>query len=375
MLCFFQGTAFSSNTGKFEQIDFSKDAFDDLGSVIGMSIADSTVPNIEDALDWIDIQPLKLNGELSLEVTPATLHAAAGGVHGMHHHGHLSQPVTVVTTGGIPTGLLSTAAAASLSCHRVTSHSVINPYPNSISVTAAGSSTLQSLLQGNLHPAPASSLAGKVTQLQPREGATTLTTLTTPLPPPPYSILQNRLTHGPPGQATPGQMTANSHVIKVDSTYDLMKAEGLGSAAGSAATSPTGSSTGYLYADSTQSPLNHVTTTDHSQSSDGAALQQRLSELGGLKIKKKVRKSAPPTPASPAGEGVDGMSPLDPNAKKMMHHCQICHRGFLNKSNIKVHLRTHTGEKPFQCEHCSKAFRQKAHLLKHMSIHKRISRD
>ena len=75
------------------------------------------------------------------------------------------------------------------------------------------------------------------------------------------------------------------------------------------------------------------------------------------------------------GGGLGGGNNGGDLSKKMMHHCQICNRGFLNKSNIKVHLRTHTGEKPFGCEHCSKAFRQKAHLLKHMSIHKRISRD
>ncbi|CAB3380086.1 Hypothetical predicted protein [Cloeon dipterum] len=66
----------------------------------------------------------------------------------------------------------------------------------------------------------------------------------------------------------------------------------------------------------------------------------------------------------------------DGSAKeKPVHHCTMCNRGFLNKSNIKVHMRTHTGEKPFRCEVCSKAFRQKAHLIKHQQIHRRVGRD
>jgi len=55
--------------------------------------------------------------------------------------------------------------------------------------------------------------------------------------------------------------------------------------------------------------------------------------------------------------------------ERSLHHCAICSKAFKDKYSVNVHIRTHTGEKPFACSVCGKSFRQKAHLAKHYHTH------
>ncbi|XP_066428980.1 zinc finger protein 436-like [Eleutherodactylus coqui] len=52
-----------------------------------------------------------------------------------------------------------------------------------------------------------------------------------------------------------------------------------------------------------------------------------------------------------------------------LHSCSLCDKCFTDKSSLVRHERSHTGEKPYSCLECGKGFVQRSDLVKHERIH------
>ena len=70
-----------------------------------------------------------------------------------------------------------------------------------------------------------------------------------------------------------------------------------------------------------------------------------------------------------------GLSGLTAQGKRRNDTCEFCGKVFKNCSNLTVHRRSHTGEKPYKCQLCPYACAQSSKLTRHMRTHGRHGKD
>lgn len=57
--------------------------------------------------------------------------------------------------------------------------------------------------------------------------------------------------------------------------------------------------------------------------------------------------------------------------RRIGHQCSVCGKFVQSRAHLTIHMRSHTGEKPFVCRICGRGFSVKSSLKSHFATHMR----
>uniref|UniRef100_A0A8D0HS34 Homeotic protein spalt-major n=1 Tax=Sphenodon punctatus TaxID=8508 RepID=A0A8D0HS34_SPHPU len=110
---------------------------------------------------------------------------------------------------------------------------------------------------------------------------------------------------------------------------------------------------------SSSGTVSHESGTEQSLSSPQASCS-----MSGFHISRSADQGSETSKLQQLVENID-KSTNDPN------ECLICRRVLSCQSSLKMHYRTHTGERPFKCKICGRAFSTKGNLKTHYGVHRK----
>ena len=65
---------------------------------------------------------------------------------------------------------------------------------------------------------------------------------------------------------------------------------------------------------------------------------------------------------------IDPLCGLMVSSRSKCYVCSVCNRACMSNHHLSVHMRTHTGSRPYKCRHCSRAFVSKGVLGRHLGF-------